>query len=111
MPISLEGKTAIVTCATQGIGREIAQKLLDAGARVMLADGNEKALVKAEDDLRGDEDRIGRFQCRCHISVIKTPLLRKPVTHPVPIGCRNRDAVCQSLQHREWHAFVSGGQQ
>ncbi|MEM7188670.1 MAG: SDR family oxidoreductase [Pseudomonadota bacterium] len=61
MPISLEGKTAIVTCATQDLGRTIAQRFLDAGARVMLADGDEKALANAEAGLDGDAEHHARF--------------------------------------------------
>ncbi|MEM1163108.1 MAG: SDR family oxidoreductase [Pseudomonadota bacterium] len=61
MPISLEGKTVIVTCATQDLGRTIAQRFLDAGAKVMLADGDEKAPANAEAGLIGDEERFARF--------------------------------------------------
>lgn len=58
---SLDGKTAIVTCATQDVGYAVAEKLLDAGARVMLADCDEKALAAAEDKLDGDDQRLARY--------------------------------------------------
>jgi NAD(P)-dependent dehydrogenase (short-subunit alcohol dehydrogenase family) len=38
--ISLDGKTAIVTGAAQGLGADIARSLVDAGANVVLADRN-----------------------------------------------------------------------
>ena len=62
MAISLEGKTAIVTSAAQDVGRTIAQKFMDAGAKVMLADSDEKALANAEDAMEGEDERSGRFQ-------------------------------------------------
>ena len=42
MAISLEGKTAIVTCGAQDLGRTIAARMAAAGAKVMLADCSEK---------------------------------------------------------------------
>lgn len=61
MSISLSGKTAIVTSATQDVGYAIAQRFLDAGTQVMLADSDDKALAKAVETLKGAPDRIGRF--------------------------------------------------
>lgn len=61
MAISLEGKTAIITSAAQDVGRAMAQRFLDAGARVMLADSDEGALATAEADLDFEDDRLGRF--------------------------------------------------
>lgn len=64
MPISLEGRTAIVTSAAQDVGRTIAQRFLDAGAQVMLADTDEKGLASVEAALEGDDGRLGRFGYR-----------------------------------------------
>ena len=61
MAISLEGKTAIVTSAAQDVGRTIAQRFVDAGAQVMLADSDDKALASAEGGLDGDPERFDRF--------------------------------------------------
>jgi 7-alpha-hydroxysteroid dehydrogenase len=61
MAISLDDKTAIVTSAAQDVGRALARRFLDAGARVMLADSDEKALAGAEAALAGDDDRLARF--------------------------------------------------
>ena len=40
MNMNLEGKVAIVTGAAQGIGKAIAQELIDCGARVTISDIN-----------------------------------------------------------------------
>ena len=61
MAISLDGQTAIVTSAAQDVGRTIAQRFVDAGANVMLADSDDKALASAEGDLDGDPERFARF--------------------------------------------------
>jgi 7-alpha-hydroxysteroid dehydrogenase len=61
MANSLDGKTAIVTSAAQDVGIAIAERFLEAGARVMLADCDEKALAAVEDKLDGDEKRLARY--------------------------------------------------
>ncbi|HET7410378.1 MAG TPA: SDR family oxidoreductase [Paracoccaceae bacterium] len=61
MAISLAGRTVIITGAAQDVGRVMAQRFLDAGARVMLADWDEKALAGAKAAMEGDEDRLARF--------------------------------------------------
>ncbi len=60
MPEPLDGKTAIVTAAGEGIGLAIAKRMLEAGANVMLADSDEKVLGKAYDSLE-DEANAARF--------------------------------------------------
>src|SRR5690606_28068151 len=61
MAISLDGRTAIITSAAQDVGRAMAQRFLEAGARVMLADADEKALAGVEAELEGEDDRLARF--------------------------------------------------
>ena len=61
MPISLGARTAIITGAAQDVGLAMARRFLEAGARVMLADADEKALAGAEDELDEGEGRLARF--------------------------------------------------
>ena len=52
-PFSLEGKTAIVCGATQGIGRATALEFARAGARVVIVGRNEDGLAKVLSELQG----------------------------------------------------------
>ena len=61
MTISLEGKTAIVTFGGQDIGRSVAARFLEAGARVMLAGTDERALAEIEDLIAQGEGACQRF--------------------------------------------------
>ena len=54
MSFSIQGKTAIVTGAANGIGLSIARHLADKGANVMCADADEKALIDSLGDAPED---------------------------------------------------------
>ncbi|MEM1372123.1 MAG: SDR family oxidoreductase [Pseudomonadota bacterium] len=54
MTFSIEGKTAIVTGAANGIGLAIGRHFLDQGARVMFADMDEDGLVSEVGDVPDD---------------------------------------------------------
>lgn len=58
MSFSVQGKTAIVTGAANGIGLSIARHLADRGANVMCADSDEKKLVSE----LGDEPEDGEIR-------------------------------------------------
>jgi len=59
MSFSIEGKTAIVTGAANGVGLAIAKHFANNGANVMLADMDEVRLAKECE--KGDEDSIKFF--------------------------------------------------
>lgn len=54
MQISLDGKVALVTGASKGIGRAIAGSLADAGAKVMLSSRKQDQLEAAAAEIGGD---------------------------------------------------------
>ncbi|MDA3016473.1 MAG: SDR family oxidoreductase [Actinomycetota bacterium] len=56
MEISLRGKTALVTGASRGIGKAIANSFVDAGAQVMLTSRKIDALHAAANEMDGETD-------------------------------------------------------
>jgi len=56
MEISLEGKTALVTGASRGIGKAIAAQLAASGANVMLNSRKQEALEAAAAEMAGEVD-------------------------------------------------------
>jgi len=52
--LKLDGKSAIVTGGAKGIGKAIAIRLCEAGARVLIADMDEVALETTVDDLKSN---------------------------------------------------------
>ncbi|NMO04011.1 3-oxoacyl-ACP reductase FabG [Gordonia sp. TBRC 11910] len=61
----LEGKTAVITGAAQGIGFSIAQQFAAEGARIVIGDVNLEAAQAAAADLGGDAVAIG---VRCDVT-------------------------------------------
>jgi NAD(P)-dependent dehydrogenase (short-subunit alcohol dehydrogenase family) len=56
MEVSLQGKVALVTGASRGIGKAIARGFADSGARVMLSSRKLDGLKAAADEIGGDVD-------------------------------------------------------
>ena len=54
MEISLEGKVALVTGASRGIGKAIAKSYVEAGAKVMMMSRKEDVFRSAADEIGGD---------------------------------------------------------
>ncbi len=61
MSFSIEGKTAIITGAANGIGLEIARHFSDQGANVMLADMDESKLQAEVEAIEGDGSNVRSF--------------------------------------------------
>jgi 3-oxoacyl-[acyl-carrier protein] reductase len=61
----LQGKTAVITGAAQGIGYAIAERFISEGARVVVGDVNGEAAGKAAMTLGGDDVAIG---VRCNVT-------------------------------------------
>ncbi|MCD4651073.1 MAG: SDR family oxidoreductase, partial [Candidatus Cloacimonetes bacterium] len=54
-PLSVSGKTILVSGAASGIGRACAIKFAEAGARLMLLDFDEEGLYQTVEMLHGEE--------------------------------------------------------
>ena len=61
MSLSIQGKTAIVTGAANGLGLAIARRFVEAGARVMLADRDEERLQEEVGAAQADEAENVRY--------------------------------------------------
>lgn len=61
MSFSIEGKTAIVTGAANGVGLAIARHFVEAGARVMFADRDEDRLVAEVGEVDEDDGGAARY--------------------------------------------------
>jgi 7-alpha-hydroxysteroid dehydrogenase len=59
----LEGRTAIVTGAGRGVGRAIAIRFADAGARVVASDKDEATLARTVESIRDEGGEITPFAC------------------------------------------------
>ena len=57
MELELQGKVAIVTGASRGIGRAIARTLADEGMRLVMIAGDAAALGEAAAGIDGDAKR------------------------------------------------------
>jgi 3-hydroxybutyrate dehydrogenase len=55
----LDGKVAVVTGAASGIGKEIARTYVEAGAKVVIADLNQKGADATADELGGSTKAVG----------------------------------------------------
>ena len=66
--MTLAGRLAIVTGASRGIGRAIADAFAGAGARLALCARDEVALGRAIDELRAKHPGLGAHGIRCNLA-------------------------------------------
>ncbi|MCF6406428.1 SDR family NAD(P)-dependent oxidoreductase [Chitinophaga filiformis] len=64
MDLYLKGKTAIVSGASQGIGRAIAKELAMEGVKVFATARNEELLNNLKDEIVAAGERRRLFSCR-----------------------------------------------
>lgn len=55
---NLEGKTALITGATRGIGKAIAEEFLSLGARVLIIGRNRELMQQTIESFQGDKEKI-----------------------------------------------------
>ncbi|KFN04305.1 3-oxoacyl-ACP reductase FabG [Bacillus clarus] len=59
----LNGKTAVITGAAQGIGKEIARTLAKLGAKVLISDVNEETLRETTNELVAEGYEVSLYPC------------------------------------------------
>jgi 3-oxoacyl-[acyl-carrier protein] reductase len=62
LDLGLEGKVALVTAASKGLGRAIATELAREGANVVISSRDEESLAKAAEEIRGETGAEVAFQ-------------------------------------------------
>jgi 3-oxoacyl-[acyl-carrier protein] reductase len=107
----LDGRTAVVTGAAQGIGLEIARALVDQGARVVIGDVDASAIEKAIAELGGPAVAVGA-QCdvRSAADLESLLALADRDTGPLDIMVNNagitRDSTMRTMTEDDFDAVI-----
>lgn len=107
----LENKVAIVTGAGRGLGKGIAMKLAEEGAKVVIADAN-----PADDVVKEIEDRGGKACC-CQVNVSKQEDMQALIQYTVDTygtldimvnnAGINRDGMLHKMPVENWDLVIA----
>lgn len=104
----LEGKTAVVTGAAQGIGKAIAKRLYGEGAKVALLDVNEEKIREAAAEIDHGAGRAAGFVCNVadRDSVQRTMSEAETSLGTIDILINNagitRDTMFHKMSEEQW---------
>jgi len=93
-PISLEGKVAVVTGGAGGIGRAVAERFADLGARVYAADSDAEAVARMNDAGASRAGALEAVEC----DVRSTPAVRA-LMEKVKSECSRLDVLVNNVGH------------
>ena len=108
MAEALEGRTAIVAGAGSGVGRAVARRFAEAGARLMLADTDDSGLEETTSGISVPEERIGRFSHRIEDRLGVTNLIAATVDAFGRIGEAEEAAEAALFLASPAASFVTG---
>lgn len=108
----LEGRVAVVTGAAQGIGKAIAKRLYDDGAKVALLDMNQEMLEEAIRDMAGERGRMAAYRCNVadgeDVDKVFSLILTEwdQVDILVNNAAITRDAMFHKMADEEWRQVL-----
>jgi acetoacetyl-CoA reductase len=109
----LEGKVALVTGGTGGIGTAICKRLADAGCRVATNYRNEEKTKKWRETLKADGYDIPTFKCdvtnydECQAMATQIEKQIGPIDILVNNAGITRDATFRKMTQEQWDAVLS----
>ncbi|MFQ5995343.1 MAG: beta-ketoacyl-ACP reductase [Acidiferrobacterales bacterium] len=109
----LEGKVALVTGGTGGIGTAICKRLADAGCRVVTNYRNEEKTLKWRQSLGAQGYEVATFKGdvsdyeQCEAVIAQTEKEVGPIDILVNNAGITRDATFRKMTHDQWDAVIS----